>query len=58
MIQIEEQSLHGFKDDFKRMARENSDYLLWWYTTKSIGLAVVAAAATYFWAKSRYCTRK
>ena len=27
--------------------RRNPDYFLWWYTAKSIGVAVAAAAFTY-----------
>jgi hypothetical protein len=39
--------LHGFADDARQAITANPDYFVWWYTAKSIGLAVVFAAFTF-----------
>lgn len=41
----------GWSSDAKRAITENPDYFVWWYTVKSVGLALVFAALTYHWGK-------
>lgn len=46
-------ALRGWSADAKKAITENPDYFVWWYTVKSVGLAVVAAFATYQLAKNK-----
>lgn len=39
--------LTGFADDARKAIVENPDYFVWWYTVKSVGLAVTLAALTF-----------
>lgn len=39
--------LHGFADDARTAIQQAPEYFVWWYTAKSIGLAVVFAAFTF-----------
>lgn len=39
--------LAGFSDDARKAIQTAPDYFVWWYTAKSIGLAVVFAAFTF-----------
>ncbi len=43
MIQ-HDQRLNGWSDDARKAIVENPDYFVWWYTVKSVGLAVSFAA--------------
>ena len=37
----------GFADDARTAIQQAPEYFVWWYTAKSIGLAVVFAAFTF-----------
>lgn len=39
--------LNGFADDARTAIQQTPEYFVWWYTAKSIGLAVVFAAFTF-----------
>lgn len=39
--------LVGFSDDARHAIQTAPDYFVWWYTAKSIGLAVTLAALTF-----------
>lgn len=39
--------LDGFADDARTAIQQAPEYFVWWYTAKSIGLAVVFAAFTF-----------
>jgi len=39
--------LEGWSDDAKKAMTENPDYFVWWYTVKSVGLALVFGALCY-----------
>ena len=41
----------GFTSNARRAMEDNPDYFVWWYTAKSLGLAVVAAYAAYLLGK-------
>jgi hypothetical protein len=45
--------LSDWNGDAKKAIQDNPDYFVWWYTVKSVGLAVVAAVATYYIGKER-----
>lgn len=38
---------YGFADDARTAIQQAPEYFVWWYTAKSIGLAVVFAAFTF-----------
>lgn len=40
-------TLSGFADDARTAIQQAPEYFVWWYTAKSIGLAVVFAAFTF-----------
>lgn len=40
-------SLNGWSDDARKAIVENPDYFVWWYTAKSVGLALTFAALCY-----------
>ena len=45
MITVEQ--VGSFRDDFVYMAQNRPDYLLWWYSAKSVGLGLVGAFAAF-----------
>ena len=48
--------LTGFADDARKAITVAPDYFVWWYTAKSIGLAVTLAAFTFMIGRaSRRC---
>jgi len=40
--------LNGWGSDARKAITENPDYFVWWYTVKSVGLAVAFAALMYY----------
>ena len=45
--------LDGWGDDARTAITTNPDYFVWWYTAKSIGLAVLFAAFAYHLGRAR-----
>lgn len=41
------EQLSGWSDDARKAIVENPDYFVWWYTVKSVGLALTFAALCY-----------
>lgn len=37
----------GWSDDARKAIVENPDYFVWWYTVKSVGLALLFGAFCY-----------
>lgn len=46
-ITLRDAQLVGFSDDARHAMQASPDYFVWWYTAKSIGLGVVAAALAF-----------
>ena len=44
--------LGAFSDDARHAMQTSPDYFVWWYTAKSIGLGVVAAALAFMIGRS------
>ncbi len=45
--------LSGFKEDFVFMAQNRPDYLIWWYSVKSIALVGALGWVAYLLATQR-----
>lgn len=45
---VRRSQLGGWTDDAQKAIQDNPTYFVWWYTVKSVGLALALAALTYY----------
>lgn len=50
---VRDRNMAGWSDDARKAIVENPDYFVWWYTVKSVGLALTFAALCYTIGKGR-----